>query len=709
MARDLCSEVERLLGDAHAYVRKKAALCGIRVIRKVPELHENFVQKVKAVLNERTHAVLLTGLTLINEICLVNEETIPQFRKMVPTLVRQLKGLTSASSAGEHDVGGISDPFLQVRILRLLRVLGRNDPEASEAMGDVLAQVATNTDGSKNVGNSILYECVLTIMDIESEPGLRVLAVNILGRFLANKDNNIRYVALNTLLKTVSKDINAVQRHRKTVVDCLRDHDISIRRRALELSFALINEGNVRVMIRELLAFLEKSDKEFKPVITTEICIAADSFAPNKRWHFDTIHRVLRLGGNFVKDDILYNFAALISSSPEIHGYSAHKLYASLREDVSQEYLVYAGLWTIGEFGDILINEALPADEDSPALKVTETEVLDLLESVLNSPFTSAPGREYAITALMKMTSRVPSSTERVQRVLKGLSDNISVELQQRAVEDLRLFDFASTKNALFERMPAAESRAIKRAGTGATEEVDDSAPAQVPAQSFAQPNAGAPSSSAPASRGNDLLDLDLMGDVTPSARGTGGGGSGLDMLSDLLGLSSVSSSAPSSAPSHSLGAGAGGLLGDLGLGGGFGGAPAAPAGPPTLEKNGVRVTFESQIDPTNPTILNVRALFTNQLPSQVNELNLQVAVPKTQKIQMQPPASTTIGPFNNTQQLFRISNPSRVRNNSTSLLWLFFENWFLISLLSFFSLGACPPEGAPGLLWKQRQGRRDG
>ena len=240
---------------------------------------------------------------------------------MVPTLVRQLKGLTSSSSAGEHDVGGVSDPFLQVRILRLLRVLGTGDAEASEAMGDVLAQVSTNTDATKNVGNSILYECVLTIMDIESEPGLRVLAVNILGRFLGNKDNNIRYVALNTLLKTISKDINAVQRHRKTVVDCLRDHDISIRRRALELSFALINEGNVRVMVRELLTFLEKADKEFKPIITTEICIAADSFAPNKRWHFDTIHRVLRLAGNFIKDDILFNFMALISG---IAGLSTH-------------------------------------------------------------------------------------------------------------------------------------------------------------------------------------------------------------------------------------------------------------------------------------------------------------------------------------------------------------------------------------------------
>ena len=104
-----------------------------------------------------------------------------------------------------------------------------------------------------------------------------------------------RYVALNTLNKVVSIDTNAVQRHRNTILDCLRDSDISIRRRALELSYALINESNIRILIRELLAFLEVADNEFKLGMTTQISIAAERFAPNKRWHIDTVLRVLKL------------------------------------------------------------------------------------------------------------------------------------------------------------------------------------------------------------------------------------------------------------------------------------------------------------------------------------------------------------------------------------------------------------------------------
>lgn len=295
MARDLFQEVENLLSTANPYIRRKAAICAMRIIRKVPDLQEHFIDKTKLLLQDRNHGVLLCGVTLVTDLCLHDPEMVHEFRPFTGALVRHLKSLTSSGYAPEHDVTGITDPFLQVKILRLLRVLGKGDAQVSEQINDILAQVATNTDSSKNVGNSILYESVLTILDIEADSSLRVLGVNILGKFLTNKDNNIRYVALNTLIKVVAMEPNAVQRHRNTILDCLRDPDISIRRRALDLSFTLINESNIRVLIRELLAFLEVANNEFKPVLTTQICIAADRFAPSKRWHIDTVLRVLKL------------------------------------------------------------------------------------------------------------------------------------------------------------------------------------------------------------------------------------------------------------------------------------------------------------------------------------------------------------------------------------------------------------------------------
>lgn len=71
------------------------------------------------------------------------------------------------------------------------------------------------------------------------------------------QDNNIRYVALNTLARVVGVDTQAVQRHRATVVACVKDADVSIRRRALELVYALVNQSNIQALITELLDYLK--------------------------------------------------------------------------------------------------------------------------------------------------------------------------------------------------------------------------------------------------------------------------------------------------------------------------------------------------------------------------------------------------------------------------------------------------------------------
>ena len=222
MARDLTSDVEKILKGSNPYLRKKAALATIRLLKKEPDLIEHMSERIVALLKDRAHGVVITGVQAMLDILELEPEYKDEYAKVVPSLVRLLRNFISMGYSPEHDVSGITDPFCQVKIMTLLRQLGKDDTDASEHMNDVLAQVATNTETSKNAGNAILYECVQTIMGTESDSSLRVLAINILGRFLLNRDNNIRYVALNSLSKVVSEDIGAVQRQRNTIVDCLK-------------------------------------------------------------------------------------------------------------------------------------------------------------------------------------------------------------------------------------------------------------------------------------------------------------------------------------------------------------------------------------------------------------------------------------------------------------------------------------------------------
>ena len=303
ICRDLSPEVEKLMVGSNPFVAKKAALCSIRILRKCPELVDTYVDRVGTLLGSRNHAVLLTALKLMREMCLIEAPMVEQLRRHTSTLIAALKNLVLSGYAPEHDVHGIVDPFLQVEILRMLRILGAKHADTSDQMNDILAQVATNTESAKNAGNAILYECVLTIMAIDVESGLRVLAINILGRFLINRDNNIRYVALNTLHKVVGQDPQAVQRHRNTIVDCLKDNDSSIRQRALELVYALVNEANVKVLVKELLSYLMACDVEFKDELTQRICHVVEKYATDKEWHVDTIIQTLLVSTNFTSEE----------------------------------------------------------------------------------------------------------------------------------------------------------------------------------------------------------------------------------------------------------------------------------------------------------------------------------------------------------------------------------------------------------------------
>lgn len=64
-------------------------------------------------------------------------------------------------------------------------------------------------------------------------------------------------------------------------------------RRAVDLCFALINSKNVRTMVKELLTYVEHCDAEFKGDVCSSLSIAAEKYAPNKRWHLDTMLNLL--------------------------------------------------------------------------------------------------------------------------------------------------------------------------------------------------------------------------------------------------------------------------------------------------------------------------------------------------------------------------------------------------------------------------------
>jgi AP-1 complex subunit gamma-1 len=52
-----------------------------------------------------------------------------------------------------------------------------------------------------------------------------------------------------------------------TILECLKDPDVSIRQRALELTYQLVNSNNVKELVREMLNYLVVAAPEHRALL----------------------------------------------------------------------------------------------------------------------------------------------------------------------------------------------------------------------------------------------------------------------------------------------------------------------------------------------------------------------------------------------------------------------------------------------------------
>ena len=153
------------------------------------------------------------------------------------------------------------------------------------------------------------------------------------------------------------------------------------------------------------------------------------------------------------------------------------------------------------------------------------------------------PQREYTLTAVMKLSTRVGGEDARIRAIIGKYANHVDEELQQRSVEYAAIFALHNDfRPKLLERMPVMEAKPEDAPGTS---------PGGGHATQSASVTVAAPQD------GGDLL-LDLLGDgpVSSAPMTGGGGGDALDLLGGLLGDTPSSTGASD---------GLGDLLGDLG------------------------------------------------------------------------------------------------------------------------------------------------
>ena len=211
----------------------------------------------------------------------------------------------------------------------------------------------------------------------------------------------------------VDIDYNAVQRHKNTITDCLKDHDMQIKKQALDLIHKITNDTNVKSIVKELTNHLLSADNEFKRELANKICQICEKYAPNKKWHIDTVVKVLTLTEAHTREEYISQIITVIATTPELHQYSVTKVYFSMKENLNQVGLVQLGVWLTGEFGEMLVNGSCKNPDGDPVI-VDDSEIVGLYEKILTSHRASAVSVDrddilvmWALTALSKLSIRI--------------------------------------------------------------------------------------------------------------------------------------------------------------------------------------------------------------------------------------------------------------------------------------------------------------
>uniref|UniRef100_A0A4W6D6L7 AP-2 complex subunit alpha n=1 Tax=Lates calcarifer TaxID=8187 RepID=A0A4W6D6L7_LATCA len=482
------SEIPRILvaGDTMDSVKQSAALCLLRLNRTSPDLVPmgEWTARVVHLLNDQHLGVVTAATSLITTLA---QKSPDDFKTSISLAVARLSRIVTSASIDLQDYTYyfVAAPWLSVKLLRLLQCYPPPEDAAlrsrlTECLETILNKAQEPPKSKKvqhsNAKNAVLFEAISLIIHHDSEPTLLVRACNQLGQFLQHRETNLRYLALESMCTLASSEFSheAVKTHIETVINALKtERDVSVRQRAVDLLYAMCDRSNAKQIVAEMLSYLETADYSIREEIVLKVAILAEKYAVDYTWYVDTILNLIRIAGDYVSEEVWYRVIQIVINRDDVQGYAAKTVFEALQAPACHENLVKVGGYILGEFGNLIAGDS----RSSPLVQ------FNLLHSKFH--LCSVPTRALLLSAYIKFINLFPEVKATIQEVLRSDSQlrNADVELQQRAVEYLRLSCIASTDilATVLEEMPPFPERESsilaklkRKKGPGNLPDIDD-------------------------------------------------------------------------------------------------------------------------------------------------------------------------------------------------------------------------------------------
>ena len=437
MGEALSADVHRLLisPTSKAFVKKKAALTLLRLYRKYPGIvQQEWAERIISLMDDPDMGVTLSVTSLV--MALVQDNPDGYKGSYVKAAQRLRKIVVDNDIAADYLYYKVPCPWIQVKFLKLLQYYPPSeDTHVREIIRESLQQIMhAATEMPKNVQqnnaqNAVLFEAINLLIHLDTEHSLMLQISSKLGKFISSRETNVRYLGLEAMTHFAARadTLDPIKRHQNIIMGSLKDRDISVRRKGLDLLYSMCDTSNAQPIVNELLKFLQTADFSIREEMVLKIAILIEKYATDAQWYIDISLKLLAMAGDHVSDEVWQRVIQIVTNNEELQAYAVHNILEYLRAENCHDTLVKIGGYLLGEFGHLIAEHK----GSSPI-----EQFLALQGKLMTA---SDNTRALLLSSFVKFVNLFPEIKPQLLAVFRFYSHSPDPELQQRACEYLAL------------------------------------------------------------------------------------------------------------------------------------------------------------------------------------------------------------------------------------------------------------------------------
>ncbi|KAF6062967.1 Adaptin N terminal region family protein [Candida albicans] len=431
-------------------VKSKASIALKSLLKLYPQViitNNNWIPRLLKLIDDKDYSTIISSIPLLQFILSLE----PQYVKSVmPSIASQLSQIVIEGKCPEpYFYYDSPAPWLIVKLLQLVEQLfllvdqqgsqvltiDKLDDNTINQLRQVVAKSIQNASQpikglpNRNSQSSILFQAV-SLLYLSLDALIKLTARSNSNYLSSSKDNFDK--ALNIIMKL------------------LRDKDISVRRKALDLLYTICNFENYNIIISKLLDYFPNADFLLKSELAIKIAVMAEKFATDSTWYVTTMLKLLSIGGGsnsngvgFMSNEVWERIVQIVVNNESLQKKTCKLLINLLRRPFDQQSLIKVAAFVLGEFGD-QIND------------IEDLNVIVQFQLLFDAYFkVSLLTRAMLLSTFLKFLVKFPNESfvPDIVDLFEIETQSIDLEIQTRAYEYLKLVtlqsDFKLAQNVI--------------------------------------------------------------------------------------------------------------------------------------------------------------------------------------------------------------------------------------------------------------------